>query len=155
MKLLRLELIGFKSFPKKTSLEFHEGITAIVGPNGCGKSNFVDAIRWVLGEQNPRMLRGERMDDAIFKGTATRKPLGLAEVTITLSNEDGDLPIPYSEVSLTRRLFKSGESQYMINKNQVRLKDIIDLTSGILGEILEDVRAVIVWFGWAVFAILH
>ena len=130
MKLLRLELTGFKSFPKKTSLEFHEGITAIVGPNGCGKSNFVDAIRWVLGEQNPRMLRGERMDDAIFKGTATRKPLGLAEVTITLSNEDGDLPIPYSEVSLTRRLHKSGESQYLINKNQVRLKDIIDLTSG-------------------------
>lgn len=130
MKLLGLELIGFKSFPKKTSLVFHPGITVIVGPNGCGKSNFVDAMRWVLGEQNPRMLRGERMDDAIFKGTATRKPLGLAEVTITLSNEMGELPIAFSEVSLTRRLFKSGESHYMINKSQVRLKDITDLIAG-------------------------
>jgi chromosome segregation protein len=130
LKLLRLELNGFKSFPKKTTLEFHEGITAIVGPNGCGKSNLVDAIRWVLGEQNPRLLRGERMDDAIFKGTTNRKPLGLAEVTISLSNERGELPIPYSEVSLTRRLHKSGESQYMVNKNQMRLKDITDLTSG-------------------------
>ncbi len=130
MKLLRLELNGFKSFPRKTTLEFHRGITSIVGPNGCGKSNIVDSIRWVLGEQNPRSLRGERMDDAIFKGTTTRKPLGLADVTITLSNENGELPVPYQEVSLTRRLHRSGESQYLINKNQMRLKDITDLISG-------------------------
>lgn len=130
MKLQSLELVGFKSFPRKTRLEFHDGITAIVGPNGCGKSNIVDAIRWVLGEQNPRMLRGERMDDAIFNGTATRKPIGFAEVTLTVSNEKGELPIAFSEVSLTRRLYRTGESHYLINKSQVRLKDIMDLTAG-------------------------
>jgi chromosome segregation protein len=125
LKLQSLELTGFKSFPRKTRLEFHDGITAIVGPNGCGKSNIVDAIRWVLGEQNPRVLRGERMDDAIFNGTATRKPVGLAEVSITVSNEKGELPISYSEVSFTRCLYRTGESQYLVNKNQVRLKDVL------------------------------
>jgi chromosome segregation protein len=130
LKLQSLELVGFKSFPRKTRLEFHDGITAIVGPNGCGKSNLVDAIRWVLGEQNPRMLRGERMDDAIFNGTATRKPVGFAEVSLTVSNEKGELPLSFSEVAFTRCLYRTGESQYLVNKSQVRLKDIMDLTAG-------------------------
>jgi chromosome segregation protein len=125
--LSRLELLGFKSFPFKTKIFFDQGITAIVGPNGCGKTNIVDATRWVLGEQRTSVLRGERMEEVIFHGTQELKPLGMAEVSLTFDNKGRILPIDYTEVSITRRLFKSGESEYYINKNPCRLKDIIDL----------------------------
>jgi len=125
--LKRLEIYGFKSFANRVSIEFDRGITAIVGPNGSGKSNIVDAIRWVLGEQSPKTLRGGRMEDVIFSGTQTRKPLGFAEVTLVLDNSDGVLPTDYSEVSVTRRVFRSGESEYYINRSPCRLKDIIEM----------------------------
>lgn len=124
MKLKKLEILGFKSFADKTKLEFHPGITAIVGPNGCGKSNISDAFRWVLGEQSAKSMRGSRMPDVIFAGTATRKPLNFAEVTITLSDINGKLPIDYDEIAVTRRLHRNGESEYFINKHLVRLKDV-------------------------------
>ncbi len=127
MYLKRLEIYGFKSFANRVSIEFDRGITAIVGPNGSGKSNIVDAIRWVLGEQSPKTLRGGRMEDVIFSGTQTRKPLGFAEVTLVLDNSDGVLPTDYSEVSVTRRVFRSGESEYYINRSPCRLKDIIEM----------------------------
>ena len=127
MYLSKLELFGFKSFPLKTKISFDQGITAIVGPNGCGKTNIVDAIRWVLGEQKTSVLRGDKMEEVIFHGTTELKPLGMAEVSLILDNKGGILPIEYSEVSITRRLFRSGESEYYINKNLCRLKDIIDL----------------------------
>lgn len=127
MKLKRIEAIGFKSFADKTIIEFGDGITAIVGPNGTGKSNISDAVRWVLGEQSSKSLRGDRMADVIFNGTTRRPPLNVAEVTIVLDNSDGTLPVDYDEVSITRRLFRSGESQYLINKQKVRLKDVRDL----------------------------
>ena len=127
MYLSRLELLGFKSFPLKTKILFDQGMTAIVGPNGCGKTNIVDAIRWVLGEQKTSVLRGEKMEEVIFHGTAEMKPLGMAEVSLTFDNRTGVLPLEYTEVSVTRRLFRSGESEYNINKNPCRLKDIIDL----------------------------
>lgn len=127
MKLKKLEILGFKSFADKTKLEFHAGITAVVGPNGCGKSNISDAFRWVLGEQSAKSLRGGKMPDVIFAGTTHRKPLNFAEVTITLDGIDGQLPIDYEEISITRRLHRSGESEYCINRHPVRLKDIQSL----------------------------
>lgn len=130
MRLKKLEILGFKSFADKAVLEFHEGVTAIVGPNGCGKSNISDAFRWVLGEQSAKSMRGGKMNDVIFAGTTYRAPLNYAEVTITLTDVAGVLPIDYDEVSITRRLHKSGESVYLINKHPVRLKDVHDLLLG-------------------------
>ena len=127
MHLKKLEIQGFKSFAEKTEIEFKDGITGIVGPNGSGKSNISDAIRWVLGEQSVKTLRGNKMEDIIFAGTDMRKPLGFSEVAITFDNKDGIIPIDYSEVSIMRRIFRSGESEYYINKNSCRLKDIREL----------------------------
>lgn len=127
MYLSKLEIVGFKSFAQKTILKFNGGISAIVGPNGCGKSNIVDAIRWVLGEQKTSVLRSDVMENVIFNGTKNRKPLSMAEVSLTLENTNGILPSEYSEVTITRRLFRNGESEYLINKNKCRLKDIVDL----------------------------
>jgi len=125
--LKRLEIQGFKSFAEKTEIEFNGGVTGVVGPNGCGKSNISDSLRWVLGEQSAKTLRGSKMEDVIFSGSAKRKPLGFAEVTLVLDNKDESLPIDYSEVSVTRRVFRSGESEYYINRNSCRLKDIREL----------------------------
>ena len=124
MYLKRVEIYGFKSFADKIQLEFEEGITAIVGPNGSGKSNIADAIRWVLGEQSVKSLRGNKMEDVIFSGTQDRKPLGYAEVSLVIDNSMNILPIDYSEVRITRRVFRSGESEFYINKTSCRLKDI-------------------------------
>lgn len=130
MKLQRLELFGFKSFADRVAIEFNPGITAIVGPNGCGKSNISDAIRWVLGEQRPTLVRGSRMDEVIFSGSRHRKPINLAEVTLHFSNEDGLLPIEYTEVAIARRVFRDGDSDYLLNRHPCRLKDIQDLLMG-------------------------
>lgn len=127
MFLSKLELFGFKSFAAKTELTFNGGITSVVGPNGCGKTNVLDSIRWVLGEQRTSMLRSDSMENVIFNGSQNRKGLGMAEVTITIKNDKGLLPVDYSEVSITRRVFRSGESEYFINRNQCRLKDIQDM----------------------------
>lgn len=127
MYLKKLEIQGFKSFPHRTVLEFDRGISTIVGPNGCGKSNICDAIRWVLGEQSMKAIRGTRLEDIIFAGTQFKKPVGFAEVTLIIDNHDGALPLDYSEVSITRRFFRSGESEFMINKTTCRLKDIYNL----------------------------
>ncbi|MEK6649410.1 MAG: AAA family ATPase, partial [Bacteroidota bacterium] len=127
MYLSKLDILGFKSFANKVDLRFDAGMTAIVGPNGCGKTNVVDAIRWALGEQKPTMLRSDKMEDVIFNGTKSRKPLGLAEVSITIENSKGILPSEYTEVTITRRVYRSGESEYYLNKTLCRLKDIRDL----------------------------
>ncbi|MBZ2173902.1 chromosome segregation protein SMC [Schnuerera sp. xch1] len=127
MHLKKIDIQGFKSFADKIEVEFKEGITAVVGPNGSGKSNIADAIRWVLGEQSAKTLRGSRMEDIIFSGTSKRRALGYAEVTITFDNLDGVIPIDYQEVAITRRMFRSGESEYYLNKNSCRLKDIKEL----------------------------
>ena len=116
MYLSRLEMVGFKSFAQKIDLSFNDGVTAIVGPNGCGKTNIVDAIRWVLGEQKTSMLRADSMDQVIFNGSKARKPLGMAEVSLTIENNKHILPTEYAQVVITRRLFRSGESQYLFNK---------------------------------------
>ncbi|MBI4849401.1 MAG: AAA family ATPase, partial [Nitrospirae bacterium] len=132
MKVERLELIGFKSFADKTAFNFHPGVTAIVGPNGCGKSNVVDAFKWVLGEQSAKSLRGDSMEDVIFLGSATKKTKGLAEVTLVLSDivknasngSEDESKTTIEQISVTRRLFRSGESEYLMNKVPCRLKDI-------------------------------
>jgi chromosome segregation protein len=130
MKLSKLELSGFKSFADTMTLTFEEGVTAIVGPNGCGKSNVSDAVRWVLGEQSARLLRGGKMEDVIFQGSSGRRPVNVTEVSLYLDNTDGDLPIAYQEVVVTRRLSRSGQSDYLLNGAPVRLRDIQDLLRG-------------------------
>ena len=136
MQLTKISLFGFKSFADKVDLSFEPGITAIVGPNGCGKSNISDAVRWVLGEQSAKLLRGDRMDDFIFAGNTRRKPLGLAEVSLTLTRNGGELPTEYEEVNVCRRPYRSGESEYLLNKVPCRLRDIQDLfiDTGLAGE---------------------
>jgi chromosome segregation protein len=130
MRLSRLELSGFKSFAGSVELPFEQGVTAIVGPNGCGKSNISDAVRWVLGEQSPRLLRGGKMEDVIFQGSTGRRPVNVAEVSLVFDNSDGSLPLAYQEVVVTRRLSRSGQSDYLLNRSPVRLRDIQDLLSG-------------------------
>src|SRR5689334_17779469 len=127
--LKSLTVKGFKSFASATTLRLEPGITAVVGPNGSGKSNVVDAIAWVLGEQGAKALRGGKMEDVIFAGTAGRPPLGRAEVTLTIDNADNALPIDYTEVSITRRMFREGSSEYEINGESARLLDIQELLS--------------------------
>ena len=127
MYLSRVEMTGFKSFADKTVIEFNEGMTAVVGPNGSGKSNLSEAIRWVLGEQSAKSLRGNRMEDVIFNGTQARKPVNIAKVTLVLNNEDRYLDYDFSEISITRSYNRNGDSQYLINNEQVRLRDIVDL----------------------------
>src|SRR5580692_3784655 len=135
MKIKRLEMIGFKSFVDRTVVSFDDDVLAIVGPNGCGKSNIVDAIRWCLGEQSAKHLRGRSMEDVIFSGSESRAGHDAAEVTLTFDNDNGgsDLPIEYrdyAEIAVTRRLQRTGESDYLINKTPVRLKDVTDLFLG-------------------------
>ncbi|MCA9766140.1 MAG: chromosome segregation protein SMC [Carnobacterium sp.] len=127
MQLKRIEITGFKSFAEKTIIDFHEGVTAVVGPNGSGKSNITEAIRWVLGEQSAKSLRGGKMNDIIFAGTDLRKPLNFAEVTLVLENEDHFLPLDFSEINITRRLHRNGDSEFFLNKQACRLKDIVEL----------------------------
>ena len=127
MFLKRIEMQGFKSFADKTVISFDNPITGIVGPNGCGKSNISDAVRWVLGEQSARQMRGEKMHDVIFSGSADRRMLNMAEVTLVFDNGSHVLNTEKDEIEVTRRLFRDGEAQYLINRNVVRLKDIVDL----------------------------
>ena len=127
MYLKRIEIQGFKSFAEKINMDFDLGVTCIVGPNGSGKSNISDCVRWVLGEQSAKNLRGGKMEDVIFVGTQYRKSMGFAKVSLILDNQDESLPIDYSEVVITRKLYRSGESEFFINNNQCRLKDIHEL----------------------------
>src|SRR5437868_7415085 len=126
MRLESIALHGFKSFGEKTVVKVLPGITAIVGPNGCGKSNVGEGVRWALGEQSAKSLRGQRMEDLIFQGTGTRKGVGLAEVELLFSN-DGTLAVPWSEIGVARRLYRTGESEYLLNRQPSRLRDILDL----------------------------
>ena len=134
MKIKKLELVGFKSFVDRTIVHFDQDVLAIVGPNGCGKSNIVDAIRWCMGEQSAKHLRGRAMSDVIFNGSEHRGPHGMAEVTLTFENDDPtDVPLEYkdyAEIGVTRRLHRNGDSEYLINKTPVRLRDITDLFLG-------------------------
>src|SRR5262245_12181069 len=127
MFLYKLEIQGFKSFCDRTELQFGDGITGVIGPSGCGKTNISDAIRWVLGEQSAKQLRGDSMEDVIFNGSPKRRPLGLAEVHLTFKNDRGVLPTEYAEVTVTRRVFRSGVSEELINKAPCRLKAVRDL----------------------------
>lgn len=144
-RLKRLDIQGFKSFATPTSFVFDTGITAVIGPNGSGKSNISDGLRWVLGEQSYSNLRGRRTEDIIFAGSSARSPLGMAEITVTLDNEDGSLPLAFSEVSVTRRAYRNGENQYLINGARVRLKDVLHVTASlgqsytVIGQGLVDV----------------
>src|SRR3989339_1480219 len=130
MKIKKLAVTGFKSFTDKVEVPFSLGLSAIVGPNGCGKSNLVDAIRWAMGEQSAKILRGRQMEDVIFCGTDGCKPMGMAEVSLIFENGDGSFPSQFadrSEISVTRRLYRSGESEYLINNVPCRLKDIQEI----------------------------
>ncbi|MBO4886289.1 MAG: chromosome segregation protein SMC [Clostridia bacterium] len=127
MKLKKLELYGFKSFADRVEMDFESGITGVVGPNGSGKSNISDAVRWVLGEQSPKTLRGGKMEDVIFNGTEKRKKLAWCEVTLVFDNEDHSLPLDFNEIAVTRRVYRNGEAEYMLNRNACRLRDIIEL----------------------------
>src|SRR5215475_5607005 len=129
MRLQSILVHGFKSFADKTEVKVFPGVTCIVGPNGCGKSNVADAIRWALGEQSPKLLRGQKMEDVIFHGTTSRRVLGMAEVSLIFRN-DGTLAVPWSEVGVARRLYRTGESEYLLNGNVCRLRDIQDLFAG-------------------------
>src|SRR5919107_2093454 len=130
MRLTKLEIHGFKSFADQTQLVFEPGATMIVGPNGCGKSNVSDAVRWVLGEQRARVMRGGSMQDIIFQGSSARKPVNVAEVSLHFDNVDGTLPVPFKEVVITRRLSRSGDSEYFLNRAPCRLRDVQDLVRG-------------------------
>src|SRR5438874_12888956 len=129
MRLEAITLQGFKSSGEKVVVKVLPGITGIVGPNGCGKSNISEAVRWALGEQSAKSLRGSRMEDLIFHGSASRKPVGLAEVGLTFSNE-GTLSVPWSEIEVSRRLYRTGDSEYLLNNGVTRLRDILDLFAG-------------------------
>ena len=127
MKLKKLDIYGFKSFPDRIEMDFESGITGVVGPNGSGKSNISDAVRWVLGEQSPKTLRGGKMEDVIFNGTEKRRKLPWCEVTLTFDNGDRSLPLEFNEVAVTRRMYRNGEAEYMLNHNACRLRDIVEL----------------------------
>jgi len=129
MRLKQLELQGYKSFANRTDFAFNAGVTAVIGPNGSGKSNVADAVRWVLGEQSFNLLRGKKTEDMIFSGSDQRARLGMAEVRLTLDNSDGSLPLDFQEVTIIRRAYRSGENEYLLNGNRVRLKDIVELLS--------------------------
>jgi len=131
LDLKEIQLVGFKSFADKTTIRFEEGVTCIVGPNGCGKSNVADAVRWVLGETSAKSLRGSNMQDVIFGGTIERKPQSFCEVTLTFDNERKIFDLDMPEVSMTRRLYRTGESKYLINNQPSRLKDLVALFHGI------------------------
>jgi len=127
VKLESLEMFGLKSFADRTRFDFDRGLTVLVGPNGCGKSNVVDALKWVLGEQRPTSLRGKEMMDVLFNGASGRKALGLAEVSIAFDNTCHTLPVDYEQVVVTRRLYRDGGGEYLINKNPCRLRDVREL----------------------------
>lgn len=127
MYFKQIELVGFKSFADRTIIRLEPGVTAVVGPNGCGKSNILDAVRWALGEQRAKALRGGHMQDVIFNGTDERAPTGMAEVSLTFDNTDSRLPVDFAEVQVTRRIYRSGESEYLLNNAPCRLRDVQEL----------------------------